>query len=99
MSSSNFYFRADRKTKLAAMASDWQIILDLFSEIAERNSTKVDRKQDLNILYQFRVFRAYWKPRKLFWPRLADIFSETAEQNATKLDRKQELNILQEVCF
>ena len=29
-----------------------------FSETAERNSTKLDRKQDLNILYQVCVFRA-----------------------------------------
>ena len=28
-----------------------------FSEIAERNSTKLDRKQDLNVLYQVCVFR------------------------------------------
>ena len=27
-----------------------------FSEIAERNSTKLDGKQDLNVLYQVRVF-------------------------------------------
>ena len=33
-------------------------IFDFFSETAERNSTKLDRKQDLNILYQVCVFRA-----------------------------------------
>ena len=33
-------------------------IFDFFSETAERNSTKLDRKQDLNILYQVFVFRA-----------------------------------------
>ena len=32
-------------------------IFDFFSETAERNSTKLDRKQDLNILYQVCVFR------------------------------------------
>ena len=33
-------------------------IFDFFSETAERNSTKLDRKQDLNVLYQVCVFRA-----------------------------------------
>ena len=43
----------------------WPLIgWDIFyfsSETAERNSTKLDRKQDLNILYQVCVFRADWK--------------------------------------
>ena len=33
-------------------------IFDFSSEIAERNSTKLDRKQDLNVLYHVCVFRA-----------------------------------------
>ena len=33
-------------------------IFDFFSETPERNSTKLDRKQDLNVLYQVCVFRA-----------------------------------------
>ena len=33
-------------------------IFDFSSETAERNSTKLDRKQDLNVLYQVSVFRA-----------------------------------------
>ena len=33
-------------------------IFDFSSETAEPNSTKLDRKQDLNALYQVRVFRA-----------------------------------------
>ena len=43
----------------------WPLIcLDIFdfsSETAERNSTKLDRKLDLNFLYQVCVFRADWK--------------------------------------
>ena len=34
---------------------DWDI-LDISSETAKRNSTKIDRKQDLNVLYQFVFF-------------------------------------------
>ena len=33
-------------------------IFDFFTETTERNSTKLDRKQDLNVLYQVCVFRA-----------------------------------------
>ena len=33
-------------------------IFDFFSETTERNSTKLDRKQDLNVFYQVCVFRA-----------------------------------------
>ena len=36
-------------------------IFDFSSETAEQNSTKLDRKQELNILYQVCVFRADWK--------------------------------------
>ena len=45
---------------------DWGI-LDFSSETAERNSTKLDRKKDLNALYQVCVFRADWKTRWTFW--------------------------------
>ena len=77
-------------------------ILDFSSETAERNSMKLDRKQDLNVLYQVCVFRADWKIRWPPWPLIGwDIFdfsSETTERNSTKLDRKQDLNVLYQLC-
>ena len=40
----------------------WPLIgWDIFDFTAERNSTKLDRKQDLNVFYQVCVFRAIWK--------------------------------------
>ena len=51
-------FWADRKNKMAALASDCWDIFDFSSETAEWNSTKLDRKQDLNALYQVCVFQA-----------------------------------------
>ena len=36
-------------------------IFDFFSETAERNSTKLYRNQDLNVLYQVCAFREDWK--------------------------------------
>ena len=76
-------------------------IFDFSSETTERNSTKLDRKQDLNVLYQVCVFRPIGKTRLPPWPLIGwDIFdfSETAERNWTKLDMKQDLNVLYKVC-
>ena len=73
-----------------------------FSEIFEGNLTKLDRKQDLNVLYQVCVFGAEQKKKKknkmttmsADWLRQFDFSSETTERNSTKLDRKQDLNVL-----
>ena len=77
-------------------------VFDLFSETAERNSTKLDRKEYLNVLYQVYVFGPIWKIRWPPWPLIGwdifDFFSETAERNSTKLDRKQDLNFYYQVC-
>ena len=67
-------------------------IFDFSSEIAERNSTKLDRKQDLNVLYQVCVFRAYRKNKMaalasnwlrhfwlLLWNRWTE-FNETCQE-------------------
>ena len=63
-------FRVNQKIKIAALASDWlrhfQIrlinsdIFDFLFETAEQNSRKLDRKQNLNILWQVCVFQADW---------------------------------------
>ena len=77
-------------------------IFDFSSETTERNSTKLDWKQDLNVLYKVCVFGPIRKTRWLPWPLIGwDIFdfsSETAERNWTKLDRKQDLSVLYQVC-
>ena len=48
-------------------------IFDFSSETVERNSTKLDRKQDLNVLYQVCVCRADQKNKMAIpasgWPR------------------------------
>ena len=80
-------------------------IFDLSSETTERNSTKLDRQQDLNVLYQVLwvfffepIGKRRWPPRHLIIWYMFDFFSEAAERNSTKLDRKQDLNILYQVC-
>ena len=56
-------------------------IFDFFIETAERNSTNLDRKQDLNALYQVCVFRADRKNKMAAWRLIGwdifDFFSET----------------------
>ena len=59
MSSIKFvFFWPIRKTRWPPWPLIGWDIFDFSSETAERNSTKLDRKQDLNILYQVCVFRA-----------------------------------------
>ena len=53
-----FFFFADRKTKMIARHLIGWDIFDFFSETAERNLTKIDRKQEHNVLYQVCVFGA-----------------------------------------
>ena len=78
-------------------------IFNFSFEIAERNSTKLDKKQDLNILYQGFVFLADGKNKMAALASdCVDIFnfsSKTAEKYSTKLDRKQDINILYQVCI
>ena len=95
------FFRSIGKTRWPPWPLIGWDIFDFYSETAEWNSTKLDRKQDLNVLYQVCVFGLIEKTRWPPWPLIGwDIFgfsSETAEQNSTKLDRKQDLNVLYQV--
>ena len=52
------FFRPIRKTRWPPWPLIGWDIFDFSSETAEWNSTKLDRKQDLNVLYQVCVFRA-----------------------------------------
>ena len=97
------FFGPIGKTRWPSWSLTGWDIFDFSSETAEWNSTKLDRKQDLNVLYQVCVFGPIGKTRWPPWPRIGwDIFdfsSETAKRNSTKLDRKQDLNILYQVFF
>ena len=145
-----FFFRADQKNKMAALASDWLRhfrlllwnlwtefnktwqearskcllpswffgpiaktrwppwpligwdILDFFSEIAERNSTKLDRKQTLNVLYQICVFRADRKHKMAAltsdWLRNFRLLWWNRWMEFKELDRKQDLKVLYQIC-
>ena len=77
-------------------------IFDFSSKTAERNLTKLYRKQDINALYQVCVFRADRKNKMAAlasdWLRHFRLLPETTERNSLKLDRKQDLDVLYQVC-
>ena len=95
-------FWVNRITKMAT----WPLICwDIFyfsSEIAEQNSTKLNRKQDRTVLYKVCVLEPIRKPRLLYRTPMAwDIFyfsPETAERFKKKLHKKPDLNVLYRVC-
>ena len=79
-------------------------IFDFSSETTERNSTKLDRKQDLNILYQCCgvFFLVDQKNKMAAQPLIGwDIFDfpETTDWNSMKLDRKWSQRSLPSLCF
>ena len=95
------FFGPIRKTRWPPWPLIGWDIFDFSSKTVERNLTKLDRKQDLKVLYQFCVFRADRKKKWLHWPLIGwnifDFSSKTVERNLTKLDRKQDLNVLYQV--
>ena len=74
-----------RKTRWSPLPLIGWYIFGFFSETDTRNSTKLDRKQDLNFLYHVWVFRAdrKWRPRPLIgW----DIFDVLPWKRLTKFN-------------
>ena len=104
MSSTQFvFFEAIGKTRWPSRPLIRWDNFDFSSETSERNSSKLDRKQDLNVFYHVCVLVKSEKNKTAAlasdWLRLFfDFSSETAERNSTKLDRKQDLSVLFQVC-
>ena len=77
-------------------------IFDFSSEMAERNSVELDRKQALNAFYHVCVFLANRKNKMAAlasdWLRHFRLLLWNCERNWMKLDRKQDLNALYRVC-
>ena len=145
-------FRADRKNKMATMASDWlrHFRLLLWNRLTEFNETweearsqrplpslcfsdrseKQDGRPGLWLAETFStsplkplnriqwnltgskiwtsstkfvffgpIGKNIWPPWPLIGWDIFDFFSETAERNSTKLDREQDLNFLYQVLF
>ena len=91
-------FSTDQKTKMVGLASDWLILFDFLSATTERNLTKIDRTQELNVHYPVGIFRADrikmavhasdWLIHFLF------LLDANAGQNFTKIYTTQKLNVL-----
>ena len=103
MSSTKFvFFGPVGKTRWPSWPLIGWDIFDFSSETAKQNSTKLDRKQALNAIYQICVFGPIGKTRWPSWPLIgwdiSNFSSETAEWNSTKLDSKKDLNVLYQGC-
>ena len=91
-------FRADRKNKMAALASDWlrHFRLLLWNRWTEFNETWQGARFQ-RPLQNFVFFVSIGKTRWPLWPLIGwnifDFSSETAKRNSTELDRKQDLNV------
>ena len=96
-------FRADRKNKMATLASDWlrHFRLPLWNRWTEFNETwQVARSQIPlpSLCFLGRSEKTRWPPWPLIGWDIFDFSSETAERNSMKLDRKEDLNALYYVC-
>ena len=96
-------FWADRKNKIAALASDWlrHFRLLLWNRWTEFNETwqEARSQRPLPVLcFLGLIGKTRWPPWPLIGWDIFDFSSETAERNSTKLDRKQDLNVLYQVC-
>ena len=97
------FFRADRKNKMATLASDWlrHFRLLLWNRWMEFNETWQEARSQCPLPS---LCFSGWSEKQDGPPGLwlAETFfnfsSKTAERNSTKLDRKQDLNVLYQVC-
>ena len=92
----------DRKSKMASLVSDWLrhfrlLLCNCWTEFKELN-----RKQDINVLYQVCAFwpigKLRWLPWLLVGWYIFDFFSATTERTSMTLDRKQALNVFYQLC-
>ena len=96
-------FLADRKNKIAALASDWlrHFRLLLWNCGTEFNKTWQEARSQLplpSLCFSGRSEKTRWPPWPLIGWDIFDFSSETAELNLTKFNRKQDLNVLYQVC-
>ena len=74
-----FAGRSGKTRRLLHALIGWDMF-DFSSETAERNSTKLDRKQDLIVFYQFVFFGPRLKNKMTAWPLICwDIFGFSSE--------------------
>ena len=96
-------FRADRKNKMAVLASDWlrHFRLLLWNRWTELNETWQEARSQCplpSLCFSGRSKKkTRWPPLSLIGWDIFDFSSENAERNSMKLGRKQYLNVLYQV--
>ena len=95
-------FRADRKTKMAALPSYWLrhfrlLFCNRWTEINETWGNKILISSTEGVLFGL-IRKVRWSLQPLIGWDIFYFFSATAEWNSTKLDRKQVLSILHQIC-
>ena len=95
-------FQSDRKSKMAALASDllkhFWLPLNRWTEFNETRQEARSQRPFLSLSFFFGLSVTRWLPWSLIGWDIFDLSSETAEQNSMKLDRKQDLNVLSQNC-
>ena len=96
-------FRADRKNKMAALASDllrhFRLLLwNCWTEFNETWQEARSQSPLLSLCFSGRSGKTSWPPWPLIGQDIFDFSSETAELNSTKFYRKQDLKALYQVC-
>ena len=96
-----FFFRTDRKNKMAALASDLLRHFRLLLWNRWTESNEIDRKMisisSTNFVFIWPIGKTRLSPWPLIGWDIFDFSSETAERNSTKPKRKQDLNLLYQV--
>ena len=96
-------FRADRKNKMAALASDWLrhfrlLPLKILNGIQRNLTGSKISMSSTKFVFFGPMGKIRWPPWLLIGWDIFDFSFETAEWNSTKLDRKHDLNVLYQVC-
>ena len=96
-------FSGRSEKNMAALASDWlrHIWLLLWNRWTEFNETSQEARSQRplpSLCFSGPIRKTIWPPWPLIGWDIFDYSSETAERNSTKLDRKQDLNVLYHVC-
>ena len=97
-----YVFRADRKNKMAALASDWlrhfRLLSNRWTVFNETWKEASSRRLLPSLCFSGWLKKQYGHPGLWLAETHLNFSSETAEQNSAKLDRKQDLNVLYHVC-
>ena len=96
-------FWADRKNKMAALASDWLrhfwlLIWNRWTEFNETWQEARSQRPLSSLCFSGWSEKTRWPPWPLIGWDIFDFSSEAAERPATKLDRKNDLNVPYQVC-